>query len=165
MRVSLCLFRMVQSLIRWSVFWGPIWQAHVGSSVILNLCNYDPNFPCAVTTVKRLGSFAVFWQVCLLPSGSKFLLRHLYFYCPIHFATSVVLNILVHWSLHFGDIYRRLFLGCCHRPPPSPAGRQVRSPSYYRAPSPTRNGQSNRHLVIFLSPPWWVQPNYGSILG
>jgi hypothetical protein len=37
LRVSLCLFRMVHSLVRCSVLWGTIWQGHVGSSIILNL--------------------------------------------------------------------------------------------------------------------------------
>jgi len=37
LRVSLCLFSIVHSLIRCSVLWEPIWQEHVGSSNILNL--------------------------------------------------------------------------------------------------------------------------------
>jgi len=33
LRVSLCLFTMVHSLIRYSVLWEPFWQGHVGSSI------------------------------------------------------------------------------------------------------------------------------------
>jgi hypothetical protein len=56
------------------------------------------------------------------------LLRYLYFYCPLHVATSVALSPVVHWSLHFWDI--RLFLGC-HRPPRSAAGQRVHSHGYH----------------------------------
>lgn len=38
-----------------------------------------------------LGAFVVFWLVCLSSSGRRFLLGRLYLYCPIHFATSVLL--------------------------------------------------------------------------
>jgi hypothetical protein len=37
LRVSLCLFRMGHSLIKFWKFWEPVWQGHVWSSIILNL--------------------------------------------------------------------------------------------------------------------------------
>ena len=75
LRVSLCLFRMGHSLIKCSEFWGPVWQGHVCSCVILNLYRQDLNFPCPVTTVDKFRficirlvslSFIVRKKVCLM---------------------------------------------------------------------------------------------------
>ena len=68
-----------------------------------------------------LGTFAVFWLVCLLLLRKRFLLGHHYSKSPFHFATFGVPIPLIHWSLHFWDICYRLYRVHHRRPPPSPS--------------------------------------------
>ena len=77
LKVSLCLFRMGNSLIKRSEFWEPVWQGLVWSSIIVNLYREDLNLLLII-----LITFVFVWLVCLLSSGRRFILRHSYFIVP-----------------------------------------------------------------------------------
>jgi hypothetical protein len=66
LRTCLCFLNSSHSHSKRSAVYGLFLQRHVGSSIILNLCRYDLNFPCPVTIVDK------FMHICSLLDNLSF---------------------------------------------------------------------------------------------